>query len=212
MPATVCALRRSISRRKRREEIAAEMAARPAAERAPVPGLDQLAALNGWAPVDPPNLNDEDVGCVCRLTMGTHGVVDPDKKRRQWFRQLFSTVPYSPAFSQYEEARLVNCYQGEFDGRAFVVGNAFYDIRFILRPAGYSGPMAAPGGGLLRRGTPHPLAVGTAGPGHERLAAFGQEGSGLSGPRRALRRLHSQSRHCPANREPRDRFPGGEPR
>jgi len=53
MPAPVCALRRSIGCRKRREEIAAQMAARPAAERAPVPGLDHLEALNGWAPVDP---------------------------------------------------------------------------------------------------------------------------------------------------------------
>ena len=76
--------------------------------------------------------------------MGTHGVVDPDKKRRQWFRQLFLPVPYSPAYSQYKEARLVDCYQGEAAGRAFVVGNAIYDIQFMLRPAGYSGPMAAP--------------------------------------------------------------------
>jgi len=134
-----------MSRRKRREEIEAEMAARVAAERSPVTGLAEMASLNAWRPADPPTVDEEDVQCICRLALGTHGVVDPDKKRRGWFSQMFQgTSTTGPMYNQYEAARLVNCYQGEVDGRSFVVGNAFYDIQFLVRPAGYSGPMAAP--------------------------------------------------------------------
>jgi hypothetical protein len=135
-----------MSRRKRREEIAAELAARVAAESAPVPGLDQMAAANRWMAVGPPVLSDEDIGCICRVALGTHGVTDPDKRRRQFFSQLFlEPSMHGPTYAQYEQARLVHCYQGEFNGRAFGVGNAFYDIPLLFGPAGYGGgPMGAP--------------------------------------------------------------------
>ena len=133
-----------MSRRKRREAIEAEMAARVAAEHTPVPGLAQMASLNGWQPADPPSVDEESVQCICRLAMGTHGVVDPDKRRRGYFKNMFQQGMGSPMYNQFEAARLVNCYQGEVDGRSFVTGNAFYDIQTLLRPAGYSGPIAAP--------------------------------------------------------------------
>jgi hypothetical protein len=121
------------------------MAARVQAESAPVPGLDQVAAANRWTPVAPPVLTDEDVGCICRVALGTHGVVDPDKRRRQSFSQLFlAPSEKGPTYAQYEQARLFHCYRGEYNGRAFVVGNAFYDIQFLFGPAGYSGPMGTP--------------------------------------------------------------------
>ena len=135
---------RTMSRRKRREEAAAEIANRVVVEHTPVPGLDQIAALNGWTAVSPPDLDEGAVGCICRLALATHGVFDPDKKRRDWFRQLFIAVPYSPAYSQYEAVRLVNCYSATVDGRSVIVGNAFFDIQFMVRPSGYGGPMAAP--------------------------------------------------------------------
>jgi hypothetical protein len=135
-----------MSRRKRREAFAAEMAARVTAQDAPIAGLDQCASVNGWTPLDAPDLHADALdGCICRVALGIHAVTDDDKNRRQRFRQLFlEPSQLGPTYSPYEQLRLVHCYQGSADGRGFVVGNAFYDIRFFQGPAGYGGPNPPP--------------------------------------------------------------------
>jgi hypothetical protein len=135
-----------LSRRKRREEFAAEMAARVAAEDAPVAGLEQSASASGWTPIDAPDLHADDAdGCICRVALGIHAVADADKTRRQRFRQLFlEPSQLGPTYSPYEQLRLVHCYQGAAAGRGFVVGNACYDIRFFQGSAGYGGPTPPP--------------------------------------------------------------------
>src|SRR5580704_15612638 len=107
-----------MSRRKRREAFAAEMAARVSAQDAPIADLDQRASLNGWTPLDTPDLHAEDLdGCICRVALGIHAVTDDDKTRRQRFRQLFlEPSQLGPAYSPYEQLRLVHCYQGVADG------------------------------------------------------------------------------------------------
>jgi hypothetical protein len=135
-----------MSRRKRREEFAAEMAARVATQDAPVPGLGQSAAANGWSPVDAPDLHADDAdGCICRVALGIHATQDTDKTRRERFSQLFlDHSQLGPTYSPYEQLRLVHCYGGGADGQRFVVGTAFYDIRFFQGPAGYGGPAPPP--------------------------------------------------------------------
>jgi len=134
-----------MSRRKRAEKIAAEVAARADAESAPVSALDQTAAANGWVAVAVTPMTDEDIGCICRVALGTHGATDPDKYRREGFRNLFMTPPATgPTYMQYSRALLTHCYEGTVDSRRFFVGDAFFDIEIATPPAGYSGPIATP--------------------------------------------------------------------
>ena len=135
-----------MSRRKRREEFAAEVDARFAAQDAPLPGLGEIAVANGWTPLDAVDMSADDAdGCICRVALGIHAVSDSDKVRRQRFSQLFlDHSQLGPTYGPYERLRLVHCHQGQADGFGFVVGNAFYDIRFFQGPAGYGGPMPPP--------------------------------------------------------------------
>ena len=54
-----------MSRRKREEKIAAEVAARVAAENTPVAALDQIAAANSWAPTTNPASGAGRVSVIC---------------------------------------------------------------------------------------------------------------------------------------------------
>lgn len=135
-----------MSRRKRRDEFAAQMSARVAAQDIPIAGADQSAAASGWTPIDAPDLSaDQADGCICRVALGVHAVRDTDKTRRQRFGQLFlEKSQLGPAYGPYEQLHLVNCYRGAAEGRSFIVGNAYYDIRFFQGPAGYGGPTPPP--------------------------------------------------------------------
>jgi hypothetical protein len=133
-----------MSRRKREAKIAAEVAARVVVESQPRPALSQAAAANGWSPTDDPGLTDEEVGCLCRVAVGTHAVIDPDKRLRQALSRLYTrTSETGPGFT-YHAVRLLHCYAGELDNRRFVVGNAFFDIQTVMATAASSGQVAAP--------------------------------------------------------------------
>lgn len=134
-----------MSRRKCAEKMAAKVAARSDAQSAPVPALDQTAAANGWLPATVTSMTDEDIGCICRVALGTHGATDPDKYRREGFRNLFMTPPATgPTYMQYSRALLTHCYEGTADSQRFLVGDAFFDIEIGMPPAGYRGPIATP--------------------------------------------------------------------
>jgi hypothetical protein len=133
-----------MSRRKREEKIAAEVAARAVAESQPRPALSQVAASNGWTPTDNLGLTDEEVGCICRVAVGTHAVMDPNKTLRQALARLYlQTSELGPTFT-YHAARLFHCYEGKINDQAFVVGNAFFDIQTVNATAASSGQVAAP--------------------------------------------------------------------
>jgi hypothetical protein len=133
-----------MSRRKREAKIAAEVAARVVVESQPRPALSQAAAANGWTPTDASGLTDEEVGCICRVAVGTHAVLNPDKTLRQALTRLYSrTSETGPTFT-YHAARLLHCFAGEIDDRRFVVGNAFFDIQTVNPTAATSGQVAAP--------------------------------------------------------------------
>ncbi len=133
-----------MSRRKREAKIAAEVAARVVVESQPRYALSQVAAANGWTPTDNPGLTDEEVGCICRVAVGTHAVMDPDKTLRQALARLYSRTSETGQTFTYHAARLLHCYAGEINDRRFVVGNAFFDIQTVNATAASSGQVAAP--------------------------------------------------------------------
>jgi hypothetical protein len=131
-----------MTRRTRRRQIEAELAAREAAQDAPIPGLDAAAKAGRWeGPLPDPSLDaDDTIGCIGRLNLGLHGAHDPDRRRRSQARQQFLGNT-SPTYCPLPPPRLVHCYGGQAGGRSFVVGNAHYTSAYLQPPAGYGGPM-----------------------------------------------------------------------
>ena len=113
----------------RRRRYAAQRAARRAAQDAPIPGLAEAAAAEGWRGPLPAadTATDETRTCISKLLLGLHGELNPDRGIRSRAR-LSEPESYDSLTSMYSPmglARLTQCYGGDLDGRQFTAGNAF---------------------------------------------------------------------------------------